>query len=166
MPSNKDRYLGKGHQLKYSEEGFYLQKLALGFNCTGKENGDISGSSTSSLQKECVRPDRAKSWWANTKAICRWLTDQSWNKTGRSAEKKFLCKEIREVSHFRRQKRLNRLKVQEMLPEGDWGWKFVWWVYKVPVPSSSSLFWYISPPRRKEEIIVYLLHTARKKKIQ
>lgn len=31
-------------------------------------------------------------------------------------------KEIREeVSHFRKQKRLNRLKVQEMLPEGNQG---------------------------------------------
>lgn len=46
-----------------------------------------------------------------------------------------------EVSHFRRQKRLNRLKVREMLLEGNWGWRrFIWQIYEDPVPPASGFF--------------------------
>lgn len=75
-------------------------------------------------------------------------------------------KEIREeVSHFRKQKRLNRLKVQEMLPEENQGCRrFIWQVYEVTVSPASNLFWQIRPSHTTDEITPYFLHIARKQK--
>lgn len=61
MPSDKDTYLGKGHQIKYSEEGFYLKNWPWVLTALEKKMG-IYQDLPHPLQIKCVKLDRAKSW--------------------------------------------------------------------------------------------------------
>lgn len=96
------------------------------------------------LKQSCHSPQLLSALYANSQsADCvKILTNENMHFLQEKPENKGSDKEIREeVSHFWRQKRLNRLKVQEMLPEGNGDWRrFIWQVYEVPVPPASGFF--------------------------